>query len=243
MKIILVFLSVLISSYLFAQPSLESRIGLGYSWQMQFYKGGKTRLPIIPLIQYQYKNLSLRGPFLSYKIYNKWPQVSLLIAPEFLNLKPGIDDITNGLQERKITVNAGISIFTPFKHFTSQLSFIHDILHRYNGHQIRLSLSKRFILNPHITMISSLNLNYVSSHYSQYYFGVSKDEANAFRKIYNPGHAFIPGIGLTTNFELNNKWSLILINRFEILPNNLFQSPLVDRPFIFQNMLGVQYKI
>lgn len=90
-------------------------------------------------------------------------------------------------------------------------------------------------------IIPSVTVSRLSRDYSDYYFGVSRDDATALFPEYTPGSAINTSVDVTSGFELNPNWLLQTRIGVEFLDSAIEQSPLVDRKHLWSGSIGLAY--
>lgn len=209
-------------------------IGLGMGHQTDLYKAGNTNFPLIPIVGFKYKNFFGYGINYGYTFYWNWPTLSLSIKPELIQLKSKKGTITQGLLERKVTLNTGIKAIFPTKAFIGTIDLYHDTFKRYDGLQAELAFNKPIKISKKISSIIGLSFSWLSRQYNNYYFGVSPHEANLSlnRPSYQPQDSITSNLQLVGIYQFSPKVSFVLINHFTYLPSEIHNSPLIAKNYI-----------
>ena len=148
--------------------------------------------------------------------------------------------ILSGLDDREWTLEAGPIIgwrgwpvHINFKTFT-------EILGRHDGLVSELSFSlpkewSRGYFIPGVTLIHE------SKDYTDYYFGISPEEALPTRPEYQAGAAFNTELGVRWGYAITNKWLLSGSLAYDILDDEISNSPIVDEDGLWSVNVGLAY--
>lgn len=206
-------------------------IGLGFGFQTDLYKSGNSSIPLIPVAGFKYKNLFAYGTTLGYTFRWGWPTLSLAVNPELMSLKGESQTITQGLKERKMTLNGGLKALFPTKLFIASIDIYHDIFNRYNDFQTTLELNRYMKINKRFHFVLGLGLDWLPSGYTDYYFGISQGEALVSPRFYRPQFqgrdSFRTRLRLIAIYELTKKVSLVFINEYSRFKKEIYESPIV----------------
>ena len=155
------------------------------------------------------------------------------------------DDATGalkGLDERKASAAAGLSYMrtTPVGGFRAQ--YAADILDRSGGNTARLSYIGRVSKNK-LTVYPSVGFEYHDADYNEYYYGVTdKESAKTGVAAYTANSSLNPYINISANYDFNDKWAGFANQSLSYLPNEQYDSPMVDSRTDSSTTLGLLYK-
>ena len=90
-------------------------------------------------------------------------------------------------------------------------------------------------------VVPSVRVKYLSSNYSDYYFGVASEEATAAYPEYQPGSAINTLVNLSLGYELSPHWLLQTKIGVEFLDSAIKASPTVDRSQIWSGSISLAY--
>jgi len=240
MKLLIVTFIYLITSDAFAQPKDGISLGAGFIYKTNIREGnnledygGKTISRTFPLASIKYKNLSIRGPSLKYKFYNK--NIFQLSA----NLRYyGHQYRADGMYKRKRSLFGGFS--ARILYFLD-LIYLKDLNNHSNGNLFTVSARKKIELSDSYSMTLRLSAEYEDKNYVNYYFGVEPGEATASRSQY-------AGKG-TVNYTLTwghmikvTKDINLLINANEVIyGKSIKNSPTVRKNEEFILFIGLSF--
>lgn len=69
---------------------------------------------------------------------------------------------------------------------------------------------------------------FLSSKVADYYYGIHPDEVRRGVPGYEPGGALIPQVGVNVIRPIGAKWALMINVRYNVLPDKISNSPLID---------------
>jgi len=211
--------------------------GVGASSSGQIYKGYSQRTMLLPLIGYKSQNLTVFGPFISYKVKTMDDfSFSLKLSPRFQGYNQSDSDIFKGMKKRKTSLDAGFEINYKKENWALNFSSMFDTLNRSNGYEIKSVISRKYRIGP-VFIEPSISASFLDSHLVDYYYGVSEDEVNSLRSAYHGQGSTNLGIGLSvstplffggfTRMNIQQLW----------FDNNITDSPLVDGKSTFSIQL------
>ena len=202
--------------------------GLGFSTSNQIYKGYNQRTMLLPLIGYQGENLTLFGPFISYKIktFNKL-KVSVKLSPRFQGFNASDSDFFQGMKERKSSMDAGIDLTYKQDDWQINISSMFDILNRSNGYEIKSAVSRMYRFGP-VFVQPSASVSFLDSRMVNYYYGVSESEINPQRTAYlgQKSQNIALGLSISTPLFLGGYTRLNIEHLW--FDANITNSPLVE---------------
>ncbi len=133
------------------------------------------------------------------------------------------------LRTRKITAMASLNYQYKTNYGNFFTSFAADVLDRHNGFTADASYEAPFQIGRLGVAIRG-GFQWQSSKYNQYYFGISKEESR-FTGLpsYNPGSTVSPYIDVSTMYSITKNWGIFLTGRYERMPSEIKDSPMVSR--------------
>jgi len=150
-------------------------------------------------------------------------------------------DVFSGMDRRDWTLQAGINIGKRFDRFAVDLFATTDILGQHKGSEFDLLFGKPFSFGRW-ELAPQIGLTYQDSSFVNYYFGVRTSEFQpGLRPAYKPGSAITPSARLGYSYRINDRWFLTASAAVRFLPDEITDSPLVDRDTTTSFSLGVSY--
>ena len=147
-----------------------------------------------------------------------------------------------GLDERKASAAAGLTYLrrTPVGGFRIQAAT--DVLDRSGGNTARLTYLARITKNK-LTVYPSIGFEYHDDDYNEYYYGVSDEEsAKTGVAAYKSNSSLNPYINVSANYDFNERWAGFFNQSLSYLPNEQYDSPMVDSRTDATTTLGLLYK-
>jgi outer membrane protein len=202
--------------------------GLGINVNKEIYKGYNTRTMPLPLVGYKGENLSVFGPFISYKLkdVNDF-QVSAKLSPRFQGFDESDSTIFTGMQRRKSSLDAGMSVDYQNNDWKIGLTSMFDILNRSNGFEIKSSFGHIFRYGP-VFFEPSISFSYLDKNHVDYYYGVSNNEVNQNRIAYIGDSALNKNLGLSIATPILFGGFTRLSIEYTWFDKNITDSPLVE---------------
>ena len=201
--------------------------GLGLGVSTEIYKGYSTRVMPLPLIGYQGENLSVFGPFVSYKLATlNDVTVSAKLSPRFQGFEASDSRIFAGMAKRNSSLDAGLSIDYQHNDWKLGFSSMFDTLNRSNGVELKSSIGRTFRFGP-VFLAPSMSVSLLDKHHVDYYYGVSVDEVNQDRTAYIGDSALNKSLGLSVAMAIFFGGFTRLNIEYTWFDKNITHSPLV----------------
>lgn len=126
---------------------------------------------------------------------------------------------------RHFSYLAGFSLFYDKANWQFASALQQDVSNVHHGLEWQHKIRYLWQTGP-VTMAITSEYRYLSSNYSNYYFGVGPDDSKAFSSrqpdkrfyLYQPGSQWLPALKLESSYQLPNKTRLLLNWRREWLP-------------------------
>jgi len=222
-------------------------LGPGVLYIQNPYKGVDADIYPVPLFIFRGERLSVFGPRATYSLFgekDRWGVEALFR----LRLEGYEDDDSRylrGMDDRDGSLELGLRYIHDLDFAVVSTEFSHDILGEHDGYELRFTLNRTF---NNVLDIESLRLtpiagvNWRSGDLNDYYYGVRSSEAVPGRRAYEADGA--PGFltALQADYKLSDRWSLFGLVSFEWLDNEITNSPIVNRDYISNVLLGALYK-
>lgn len=202
--------------------------GVGLSINKEIYKGFSTRTLPLPLIGYKGERLTVYGPFISYKLKTfENTDVVFKLAPRFQGFDDSDSYIFQGMDKRKHSLDAGLSVNYKQNNWQASISTLFDTLNNSGGYEIKSSLSRMFHFGP-VFVEPSVSVSLLDDNHVDYYYGVKSTEVNENRTTYSGDRALNAGVGLSiaTPIFLNG-FTRVNIEYWQY-DSAITKSPLVD---------------
>jgi outer membrane protein len=211
------------------------------------YLGTDTEIRVLPILTYEGERLSWRGPSLAYKLSGLKrgePSFSLNLGLAPNKLDTDDSDSLEGINNRDFSFMLGGTYTHPFDFATLTLSIETDISNKHQGQRAVIAGQKTLLTHKQRKWAVNLGiqLEYLSADYANYYFGVDADEqANSAFSQYNVDSVVQPGVTLGGYYLINQQWNLVANLRWQTLPSDIKNSPIVDGSSAVNGFFGLLY--
>lgn len=118
-----------------------------------------------------------------------------------------------------------------------------DIQGDSHGTVLQLLMSPLFIRTELFFVRFAIGLEYLDNKYTNYYFGVTGEEATADRPYYRPGAATNHVAGFRNSFFITEHLSMNIIFMIKNYAVNIVNSPTVRKEYEYTTSVGLLYNI
>jgi outer membrane protein len=216
-------------------------LGAGALITSKPYTDVDAKLYPVPLFAYEGERLYMRGVTGGYRLFGGegW-SIGPIIQPRFDGYEEGDSRALAGMDERKWSVDAGagVSWLTGIGLFG--LTYVTDVLGRHDGQELEFNYTV-LLKWMGFDFIPSAGIRWKSANLVDYYYGVRPEEARAGRPAYEGQDALDPFARLALRREVSDRWSLLTAVQYELLDDEIADSPIVDKDFDVSFMVGVLY--
>ena len=244
MKKYLLIVLALFSVTAMANDDFKASVTVGYGTNDSVYKGREYyRIPAF--INMSYKNLYLEGTEIGAKFIDT-ERFDTTLFIEFLDgysikgskMDVGYRTINKRKYQQAIGLKSDIRIDEISKNLTFSPYF--NIGHR--GTQAGASLSYLYMPAENIIISPSINTKYLSKKYTDYYFGVDRDELGGnITNEYNPDGAFEFGAGLYGEYYFTKHISALAYVNMSRYSSEVRKSPITEDRIITNVGAGLKY--
>ncbi len=203
-----------------------------------------AQVRVLPSVYYDNNKLFARGASAgAYLINNENNQLTASVQLAGNSFDPDdADGALAGLDERELSASAGLNYQrrTAIGGFRAQIAT--DILDRSGGNTARLSYIGR-IARDKLTLYPSIGFEYNDEDYNDYYYGVSAEEsARTGVPTYKSDSSVNPYVNISANYDFSDRWAGFANQSLSVLPNEQYDSPLVNSRTESTTTLGLSYK-
>jgi outer membrane protein len=215
-------------------------LGVGAGIEQAPYKGYGTKFTPIPLILFDDKWVHILGTTVDLKI-GKWSNVSLALRGKFAlgdGYKGSDAPILNGMQNRN-----GAFWYGPALAWRTGFGTLSGdyLLGGNKGERAKIDFSKsfdygNFSLEPHA------GVEWLSSKYVNYYYGVRSSEVRAGRPEYPGKAAWNMSVGTRVDYKFTRHQRATLDLGVSHLGSGITDSPIVGKRYVPEARLGYLYQ-
>lgn len=226
-------------------PTGSAALGGGFRGGQSLYlaeeREDEVQLDLVPLYLYEGKYLFARGTSGGIHLLKKSGfEFNLYTRYRFQKLDPDSNEYYEGLEERKQSLDAGIELGLKKNWGELKLDWVADTLNRHNGQEVRFSYRYRFDAGPW-SFSPYVSWTWQDDNLSNYYFGVSEDEARFGRPAYDTGESQWLGFGLNTSWQVTDRIVFFGNVGFAGTDTEILDSPLVAEDSANSVFLGGTY--
>ena len=201
----------------------------------------QRRLDLIPLYLYEGQHVFFRGVTGGVHLYKSADfELSVLGKYRFQNLDPDRNEFYQGVDERRQSFDAGFQTRLSKDWGTVRLNWVTDTLDRHKGQEVQLSYRYHFDAGPW-TFSPFISWSWQDENLTNYYFGVSPDEARPDLPEYTPGDSQWVSFGLNSSWQLTDRVMLFGNFAFAGSSSEVVNSPLVEEEGFSQAFVGGTY--
>ncbi|MDJ0916980.1 MAG: MipA/OmpV family protein [Woeseiaceae bacterium] len=145
-----------------------------------------------------------------------------------------------GMARRDWTIQGGFTVGRPVLGIQVDADVQTDLLGEHNGQEYTIRLAKQFDFGRHY-IVPQLAIRHQSDRFINHYYGVRQEEALPTRPAYAPGSATSPQLKLEWGWRVLPHWFVTLTGGVEFLPDEIRNSPIVDKNRRFTLSAGLAY--
>lgn len=230
---------------LFDAPTGTAALGGGLRFGQSPYLApdneDQRQVDLIPMYLYEGRYLFARGTQGGLHIVknDRW-ELNLLLRYRFQKLDPDSNSFYEGLEERKQSVDSGIAVRFRPSWGEINASWVTDTLDRHNGEEIQLSYRYNFLFGPW-TVSPFIGWSWQDAKLTNYYFGVSEDEARPDLPAYDVGESQWLRFGVNTTYQLTDRIMFFANVGFGGADTEVLESPLVEEAAQSAAFIGGTY--
>jgi outer membrane protein len=236
-----------VSDFLHSIDLNEYSLGGFYFYSSSYYEGVEDFNGIFPLpTAYEHPILNdfafyvRDAEFSLRKIFdNDW---ELAGTTKLQTLGYGSSDspALEGMARRNWTIQAGASVGRQFGPIRIDAGGQTDLLGEHGGQEYTLKFASP-VVSDNWYLIPQFEVRYQSDELINHYFGVTEAEARPGRPAYQPGGAVTYSPSLTMNWRFHERWYATATLAYDVLPNEILDSPITIPDNGFRAVLGVAY--
>lgn len=175
--------------------------------------------------------LSGRPFTIGYSLYSDDShQVNIITESLFFTLNEDSQEqgfMLDGINERKSSMEVGVEYFAILKKNDVRFKVLHDGLGRHHGTVASVEVSRPFF-TKHFMFVPGIAISYIDSNAADYYYGVSRQEATAFRSEYQAKASVISTARMYLERPINDSWSIVASGNYSYFSEGIGNSPLTQ---------------
>lgn len=223
--------------------SPRGAIGLGVGINLEPYAelDDEAQIIPVPVLSYSRGRVAFLGKSIAVNLAegDNW-DVGGVLDYRFQGYDSDDSPVFEEMEDRDGTLEAGFKIGYGAGPVTVSLQTLFDVLDNHGGYTSELLATYDWKRGRATSVSPFIGLTHHSEDFTQYYYGVDPDEEriiNTFapggepynRFVYSPGSTTSPIIGLTARQAISRNWIIFLRGSYEFLPDDITDSPLIDK--------------
>ena len=244
MKKYLLTILALFSVAAIADDDFKVSVTAGYGTGGSIYKGRESN-GIPAFINMSYKNFYLEGTEIGAEFIN----TDRFSATVFAELQDGfsikgskMDDGYKSIKRRKFQQTIGLKVDIGLNEISENLTLSPYFSVGNRGSQVGASLSYAYPIGEKFVLSPSINATYFSKKYTDYYFGVDRDELGGnITNEYNPSGAFEFKTGLYGEYYFTKHISALAYVNMSRYSSEVRKSPITEDRIITNVGAGLKY--
>jgi outer membrane protein len=216
-------------------------LGMGGEYETNPYKGADDEITPLPLILYHGERFFLEGLTAGFLLVD-WNdfEISVIGQYEMEGYEANDSVFLHGMDTRGETFEMGLNIEYEILFGELELTAVYDVLGQYKGQRIDLEYgieleTEKLTLEPYV------GINWQSSDFADYYYGVKQTEARSWRPAYKVGSVMNTVIGLDMSYCLSKHWMMRGAISYEMLDDDIEKSPIVEEDALISCFFGLSY--
>ena len=211
--------------------------------RVEFYSNENTKA--IPLISYEGDSFYVRQTTLGFILsQSEKNELSLTASWMPLEFDPADNDdyAMQQLDKRDSTAMAGVAWYHHERWGTVKASAAADVLDNSNGWVGELSVFHKMQIGR-LSLTPALGVLYYDENFSDYYYGISESESRrSGLASYSAQDAWVPYVSLTAKYPIVEHVVLMASAGYSELPEEITDSPMIDRNESFTFVTGVSWR-
>lgn len=228
-------------------PSLAERsvqVGLVTSANSSFYEDAGNEYYFLPLVIAEYDRFYLRGVSGGYRFYQDdgGQSLALEIRRTFDGYSSDDSDALTGMDDRDAAWEAGLAYEISIAGGQAKAKLMQDISDTHNGFSARFEYERPYWTNDAHMLSWYAGSEYWNRNKTDYYYGVTADEATDTRSDYtaDENHSFYLGSNLVKRLDDNTR--LLASAEYLRADDTVNDSPLTTRQDQWSAYVGVFYE-
>lgn len=232
-------------SFMASATAEELSVGAGAVYNESPYRGLNENTHAVPLISYEGESFYFRqttlGYILSKSEKNEFSLTASWVPLEF-DPEDNDDRAMKKLNKRDSTALAGAAWYHHERWGSVKIAASADVLDNSNGWVGEVAYFRSIPIGK-LTMIPSVGVLYYDENFNDYYYGVSGSESRrSGLDSYSAPDSWVPYVSLTAKYPLTNNLVLTASAAYSVLPDEMKDSPMIDRDDSFTFMTGLSWR-
>jgi outer membrane protein len=205
------------------------------------YIDDANRTLVVPAVGYEGKHVFFRGLQLG---WHAWRQEGLqldVVAQARLEGFDARDIPIAGLESRRESMDVGAVLTLSGEVGKLEFTALTDALDRSGGQELALSYGYPFTAGR-VRITPKVGVRWWSNDMADYYYGIRPGEvARGAPAVYTASSALVPEVGVNVSAPLSRRWALWGALRYQRLPSEISNSPLMSKSSASTLLVGLSY--
>ncbi len=225
-------------------PDEYLRVGLGalVAYDTTLYKDAESEFFAFPLVELQYQSIEWNKKAL---LWNALETEWLELSPQFSLQLDGYEALDStylaGMADRESALHGGIQMEVEAGIMEIEIDAQHDVSSRNDGYVLEAELDFDVALSRRLELDLSLGVQWLSADYSNYYYGVRRDEARTDRPEHDVSSAINPFLATDVEYAITDTWRLGAYLTYTVYDAEITRSPIVEDRDSVELFLGFAY--
>jgi len=232
-------------SFMASATASELSVGAGALYNESIYRGYNENTHAVPIISYEGNSFYIRQTTLGYALFkSKRDEISLTGSWMPLKFDPADNDdnAMKQLDKRDGSAMAGAAWYHHENWGSLKLSAAADIQDNSGGWVGELSYFRPLTFGK-LLITPAVGVYYYDDAFNRYYYGVSNHESRrSGLSSWSPGSSWMPYMGLTMKYPLTRNLVLLANATYSVLPDEIKDSPMVDKDDSLTLLAGVSWR-
>ncbi|HLF17929.1 MAG TPA: MipA/OmpV family protein [Candidatus Omnitrophota bacterium] len=217
-----------------------SAIGLGVLYSSQPYTDVDADVFPVPLLNVKYKRFYVNGTSLGFLLLDEEEfDISLVGVPRFWGYESDDSSALAGMSERKGSFDGGLRAQWENELFTLEVTGVTDWTGEHEGQEVSALIKHEFLQGGFTPRVG---VRWFSDDLTDHYYGVEASEAAAGRPAYEADSTvnFVAGAMVAVPFA--EDWAWITDAQYQMLGDEIEDSPIVEENEILTFVSGIVYR-
>lgn len=240
--------NLLIAAALFSATSAmadDFSVGAGAVFNESPFKGHNENVSAVPLISYEGEHFYVRQTTAGWIVWKDAKNEFSLTAswmPLHFDPEDNDDRAMSQLDERKSSAMLGGTYYHHERWGSLKFAVAADAMDESGGVMGEMSYFRPFRMER-LTLTPSVGVFFHDESFNDYYYGVSAQESRrSGLQQYTAGETVTPYVGVAAKYQLTQNLYLNASAVYTVLPDDVKNSPMIDRDDSFALMTGLSWK-
>ncbi|MCG8018427.1 MAG: MipA/OmpV family protein [Candidatus Thiodiazotropha sp. 'RUGA'] len=223
----------------------EQRVQFGVvaSANSSFYEDVGQDYYLLPLLLVDYERFYLQGIDAGYRFFEGETQsLAVEVRRTFDGYESDDSDALEGMRDRDQAWEAGLVYEVNLLGGQAKAKLMHDISNTHDGFTGRVEYERSLLTGSAYMVNWFAGSEYWNRKKTDYYFGVTEEEATSVRPVYSADESYNLFAGVNAVKRFNDRYSLIASAEYQWMTDEINDSPLTTRQDQWTIYAGIFYE-